>query len=129
MLDRKGASRGIVKALKNNELVAMLIDHHPKRNEKAIITKFFDEDTDFTPSSSIIAKKFNAIIIPVFIIKDKKNNLYNVEFHKAIDTSIIDNISEIMQLQVNAIENVIKDVPEEWFWFHKRWKNIKNIYL
>ncbi|HIC78941.1 MAG TPA: lipid A biosynthesis acyltransferase, partial [Sulfurovum sp.] len=38
-------------------------------------------------------------------------------------------MAKLTQLQANAMEEVIKENPKEWFWMHKRWKNtIEDIY-
>jgi KDO2-lipid IV(A) lauroyltransferase len=122
MVNKDGAIKDIIKGLKQNKLVAMLIDHHPKKSDKSTVVDFFGKKTDFTPSSALIAKKFDAVIIPTFIHKKESN--YYVEFDTPIDTKEIDSIDTIVQLQASSIEKAIRNRPREWFWFHKRWKNM-----
>ena len=52
-----------------------------------------------------------------------KNNIYEVEFVH-IDTS--GSINDIVQQYTLEIEKTIIKNPEQYFWFHKRWKSVRS---
>jgi len=131
LLSKKGAMRGMIKSLKNNRPVGLLVDQNTKDTE-GLLVDFFGKKVRHTPSVAILAKKFNAVIIPTFIFSNN-DNTYNIKFFDPIimnntkDTE--DDIFKCVQEQAKITEQVIREKPNEWFWLHKRWKNqYKNYY-
>ena len=60
----------------------------------------------------------NIPIIPVFITREDKK--YKIIFKDPIFEK---DIQKSVQLQSNVIEEMIKEKPEEWYWFHRRFKH------
>ena len=125
LLSKNGAMKGLIKALKSNRPVGLLVDQNTKSTE-GILIDFFGKKARHTPSIAILAKKFNAIIIPAFIqTNDYKN--YVIKFLNPIESKNSENYDEdilnCVQEQAFVTEQLIREKPEEWFWFHKRWKN------
>ncbi|WP_200763545.1 lipid A biosynthesis lauroyl acyltransferase [Nitrosophilus alvini] len=125
MLDKKGAMKGLINALKNGRMVGLLVDQNTAESEGVLID-FFGKKARHTPSAALLSRRFNAKIIPAFIkTEDYKN--YTITFYEPIITPKTDNADEdilkSVQMQANITEKVIRQKPDEWFWFHKRWKN------
>ena len=57
-----------------------------------------------------------------------ENGKYYLEILEPKEFSENDTIESFTQWQANIIENMIKKYPSEYYWFHKRFKNIKGIY-
>jgi len=125
LLDKKGAMKGLIKELKNNRIVGLLVDQNTAENE-GILINFFEKLARHTPTASLLAKKFNAKIIPVFIHSDNYEK-YIITFYQPIKYNNTENsqeeIKKCTQAQASITEKVIRQKPDEWFWFHKRWKN------
>lgn len=124
LLNKKGAMRGILKALKNGENVGLLVDQNTSDNEGVLIS-FFGKRARHTPAAAQFAKKTNCIIIPAFITTQDHEH-FGLTFYDPIlppsddsEQSMIDNI----QAQANITQQTIEKKPDEWFWFHRRWKN------
>ncbi len=123
MLDKKGSAKGLIKALKNGRIIGLAIDQHVPVNKGEKI-KFLGHDAVQTDSSTRIAIKTGALIIPVFFIKDDFRK-YTIKFCEAIDPLKYDNdVNKITQLQADAMSNQILEKPDDWFWQHRRWKDI-----
>lgn len=125
LLSKTGAMKGMIKALKSNRPIGLLVDQNTKDTE-GILIDFFGKKARHTPSIAILAKKFDAIIIPSFIqTNDYKE--FTIKFLEPIEienTNDYDtDIFNCVQKQALVTENIIREKPEEWFWFHKRWKN------
>lgn len=125
LLSKSGAMKGMVKSLKSNRPVGLLVDQNTKDTE-GILIDFFGKKARHTPSVAILAKKFDAVIIPAFIqTYDKKD--YVVKFFEPISIENSDNkeedIRKCVQAQADITQKIIEDKPEEWFWLHQRWKN------
>ena len=57
----------------------------------------------------------------VFFSITQNKDQYDVDFKK-INASNTLNIDQIIQEYTFELENAIKKSPEQYFWFHKRWK-------
>jgi KDO2-lipid IV(A) lauroyltransferase len=128
MLTKKDASRGLVKALKDNRILGLVIDQH---NGSGIDVNFFGHAVKQTDSTSRLALKFDALIIPVFFTMESFGK-YTAKFYEPIDPSNFknnDKITELTQVQATVIEKHILKNPDQWFWQHKRFKEYnKEIY-
>lgn len=125
ILDRKGALKGLIKALKEGKGVGMLVDQNTASQE-GILIDFFGKKARHVPTAAVLARKFDAVIIPVFVESEDKKH-FRVRFEEPIETSKSDDadkdILESVQKQAAVTERIIRQNPKEWFWFHRRWKN------
>ncbi|ADG93902.1 lipid A biosynthesis acyltransferase [Arcobacter nitrofigilis DSM 7299] len=125
LLSKSGAMKGMLQALKKNRPVGILVDQNTK-DEEGILIDFFGKKARHTPSAAVLAKKFDAVIIPAFI-KSMDNENYEIEFYESFEVANSEDkekdILECVQKQADITEEVIKSKPNEWFWLHKRWKN------
>ncbi|WP_156790532.1 lipid A biosynthesis lauroyl acyltransferase [Sulfurospirillum barnesii] len=124
LIDKKGAMRPMLKAVKEGRNIGLLVDQNTSRRA-GIIVKFFGKDVRHTPAASIMARRVSGLIVPVFISTDD-HKVYTLTFYDPIEVANTENmehdILEATQAQANVMEAVIRAKPEEWFWFHRRWK-------
>ncbi len=123
-IDKQGSVKEIIKAFKENKALGILIDQHSNA-PKAIDVEFFNKKVKFNRAVSTLADKFGAIVVPMFSYL--KNDKYILEFLKPKSFED-ETIESFTQWQATTIENMIKKHPSEYYWFHKRFKNIKGIY-
>ena len=113
---------GDIKQLKHslvrNNILVLLSDQDAKK--KGVLSKFFEIDSSTHSGAAILSKRNKSPIIYASITKIGKE--YEVEFVK-IDTS--GSISDIVQQYTSEIEKTIIKNPEQYFWFHKRWKSVR----
>jgi KDO2-lipid IV(A) lauroyltransferase len=116
---KKRSAKEILKAmLKEKRAIGILIDQRTS-NKQAPVVDFF-VPTQFNPAISKLAKATNAIVLPAFSYK--KEGKYVLEFKKPRefkDTTI----EEFTQWQADVIKEMIINHPDEYYWFHDRWKN------
>ena len=128
MLEKREAARGLVKALKDDRILGLVIDQH---NGSGIEIDFFGKKVLQTDSSSKLAIKFDALIIPVFFQRTSFGK-YDAIFYDGIEPQDFkgeNQIRELTQAQANIIEQQILKEPNQWFWQHKRFKQFhKEIY-
>jgi len=124
-LNKKSSAREIVKAFKEGKALGVLIDQH-SNSDKAVEVDFFDKKVKFNRAVSTLAKKFKAVIVPMFSYE--KDGEYYLEFLEPKEFGKNDTIESFTQWQATLIEEMIKKYPSEYYWFHKRFKNIKGIY-
>ncbi|MEK6746407.1 MAG: lauroyl acyltransferase [Pseudomonadota bacterium] len=117
---RQGAVK-IVRAIKNNEAIAMLVDQ--KMND-GISVPFFGRDAMTAPAIAELALRYDAPIIPARVIRTKGANFETIiykplEYKKTGDK---DKDAYNIMLAINQmLEGWIREHPEQWFWVHKRW--------
>lgn len=125
MLEKKGAMKGLLRAIKNKENIGLLVDQNTSEKD-GILIEFFGKLARHTPSAALIARKMDAIIIPAFITTSDYKT-YDITFYDPIITQKTDDIDEdirrSVQSQADITQKVIETKPDEWFWLHKRWKN------
>ena len=125
MLDKQGAMREMINVLKENRMLGLLVDQNTSANE-GILVDFFNKPVRHTPAAAILARRFDAVIIPAFITTENHQH-YKITFYEAIKTDKTEDkdkdIFESVQKQAKITEQIIKQKPEEWFWLHQRWKN------
>lgn len=123
MLEKKVAAKGMIKAFKQGQNVAVAIDQHIKNG---VEIDLFGKKVLATDSTARLALKFDAVIIPIFAVMNDFRN-YTIKVCEAIDPLTVefkseDKIKELTQLQNDVIENQVKNQPDQWFWQHKRFR-------
>jgi len=121
---RKKAAKEMLKAmLREKRALGILIDQYT-RSKNAVKVKFFKPDTVFNPAISKIAKATGANVVPVFCYKD--NGEYTLEFSEPrVFDRKKDTIESFTQWQADMIEKTIRRHPDQYYWFHNRWKEPK----
>ena len=114
----KSGSREILKFIKQNFSIALMID---QRVSEGVKSNFFNRLALTTSIPAQIIKKYDLEIVPVYI--ERKNKIY---FNMSIDKPIkFNNKSEIIDITNrlnNVIEKRILSNPSQWIWTHNRWK-------
>jgi KDO2-lipid IV(A) lauroyltransferase len=124
LVSKHGAMKHIIKEIKQGGSVGVLVDQNTSEDEGVLID-FFGYEARHTPVLSILAKRFNALIIPAFAYRD--GSRYMVDVHTPLEAdktlSYEEDIKRLTQAQADVTKNAIKKSPSEYFWFHRRWKN------
>ena len=122
---RNGAVKKLVKALIKKEAVSLIIDQNINSREGTEV-EFLGKKAYQSSTSAILARKFNAVIIPLAIF-NKDDYKYKIKVYKPILPIKTDDeendIKILSQLQANAISDIILEDKKQWFWPHKRFKS------
>lgn len=121
MLTKKDAGRGLVKALKENRILGLVIDQH---NRVGIDVKFFGHTVKQADSASRLAVKFDAIVLPLFFTMDSFGK-YTAKFYEPLEPKNYEGENQILdftQAQADVMQKHILNKPDQWFWQHKRFK-------
>ena len=117
---RDGA-KAIMRALRNNEHVAMLVDQ--KMND-GIAVPFFGEDAMTAPALAQMGSRFNCPIVGTRTIRTEGAH-FKIEIYPPItvpDTG--DRNADITHFMADVnklIEDWIRGYPTQWLWLHNRW--------
>ena len=127
MLDKTSAAKGMIKAFKENKTVCVVIDQYLN---SGIDIEFLGKTTKATDSTSRIALKFDAVIIPIFTLCNDFRD-WTIKVCEPIDVKTYefkseDKIKELTQIQNDILSKQILEKPDFWLWQHKRFKDVEN---
>ena len=112
-----GTAKDLLRVLRQGQALGMLIDQDTR--VQGVWVPFFGRSA-FTPvGGTRLALRTNAIVIPCF---DERlpDGSHVVRFHPALE--LPEDEVEATALMTRAIEDHIRRAPEQWVWWHKRWR-------
>jgi KDO2-lipid IV(A) lauroyltransferase len=126
VIDKKNALRSMLKRLEKNGIVYLLIDQNTIERE-AVFVKFFGETVSAVPSVSKLHRKKDIPVIPLFLHYEEDQIVLELQEElNAADICPDAEESECVRLLTQRctaiIEEKIRQHPEQWLWFHNRWK-------
>lgn len=116
---KRDAARLVIRALKNNEAVGILIDQNTSPVE-GVFVKFFGRLACAGSAFVKLAHHSGAAVIPGFALWRDREQRYVLRFYPQIQLS--GDIQQDTQAIHSAIESVIRQYPDQWMWIHRRWK-------
>jgi len=123
IIDKQGSIKKILKLFKENKIVFILMDQNTIERE-GVYVNFFNKTASTVTSVSQLYLKKDIPVLPLFLHYEK--DYIVLEFKDEIDfKKTNDNKKDVInltQLLNHKIEEEIKKYPEQWFWFHNRWK-------
>ena len=122
-ITRGSDTRDIIRMLKQNHMVGVLVDQDMK--VKGVFVDFFGKPAHTASAPALLSIRYAAPIVPMFASRDDahRHHLWIEEPLEVPDTG--DREEDIRLLTVacsRVTEDFIRDHPEEWVWFHRRWK-------
>lgn len=119
----------LVERLKKGECLIIMIDQD-SLNIRGEFLQFFGKEA-YTPiGCARLAMDTGAAVVPMYTYRNDDNTyvfkmLPEIPFeHKATD---LETIRYNTQKHNDAIEQIIREHPEQWVWMHERWKTTPEI--
>lgn len=116
----KGTSKELIKRLNNQNIIALFSDHR----DKGAIVDFFGESAKAPTGGVSLALKFD---IPLFLVYNTFNEDNSCTVHVLDEIELVktdsfkDDVINNTQNLIHKMEDVIREYPEQWMWFHDRW--------
>lgn len=112
--------RGVLTALKQNRLVAILIDQDA--HEAGAFVPFFGRPASTPKGAAIFHLKTGS---PLIFARSQRISGERCVIHlEELDTTTLEprDAEMITALATSKLEQAIRENPEQWFWMHRRWK-------
>lgn len=109
-------TRALVSTVKQGGCVGILIDQ--KYNE-GLPVEFFGRPAMTSTAPAQLARKYNAPIIPICVVRHNKTR-FRIVIEPAMNIDGMDEAA-IMLAANRIIERWIVDNPGQWLWLHRRW--------
>ncbi len=124
-VDKDDFVRGLLGAMRAGETVGILMDTN-MTPPQGVFVDFFGIPACTASGLARIALKTDAAVVPGFTVWDAKQQKYILRFEPAIELiRTTDNESDIIANTAKftkAIEEIIRQYPNQWLWVHRRWK-------
>jgi Kdo2-lipid IVA lauroyltransferase/acyltransferase len=119
LLSKRDFARSILQALRRNEPVGILVDQNASAENGAFVP-FFGSLACANLTFAKLAARSGAAVIPGFAIWNEAEHRYVLRFYPPVPISG-DAVEDTRRIQA-AIEQAIREHPDQWLWIHRRWK-------
>ena len=125
VIPKKGSLREMLRTLKRNEGVGILIDQNTTR-DAGVFVDFFGLQACTTSVLAALALRTGATVIPGVLIWDSARKIHRLRFEppvKIVQTGdsradIVENTARFNKI----LEGLVRQHPDQWLWVHRRWK-------
>ena len=124
VIDKRGALRPVLEALRRGRMVGILMDQNAARRE-GVFVEFFGHPASTSRSLALLAVRTGAPVIPIFARRAAGTG-HTVVIRPALPAPT-SNDPEAAVVELTArctaeIERAIRQAPEQWLWSHDRWR-------
>ena len=120
----ENSARAILRVLKSNQLLGILIDQNVRDNN--ILVDFFGQKAATTRSAATLSLKTGAPVIMLFARRLEGGYKFKVSLSEPVQIEktgdLEKDIFNLTQRCTSIIESRIREHPHEWLWIHRRWK-------
>jgi KDO2-lipid IV(A) lauroyltransferase len=123
LIYKQGALRRVLRALEQNEGVAVLIDQHAQSGD-AVTVEFFNRPAATTSTVAVLALRTGAPLIPVFALP-LPGGRYRLIYEHPVElppATSADPVRELTQRCTDVLEMYVRRHPHLWLWMHNRWR-------
>lgn len=119
---KAGAAWALVGTLERGGAVGMLVD---QKFAKGVPTTFFGRECRTNPLLAKLARQFDCEVYPARSIR-LPNGRYRLELNPRLELprepgGAVD-VAATCQLLNDVVEGWVRQYPEQWMWFHRRWQ-------
>jgi KDO2-lipid IV(A) lauroyltransferase len=122
---KKAAAKEAIRTLRQKGVVAIPSDQN-QTHSYGVFVDFFGKPACTTPGVARLAMLTGAAVIPAFLVREGEGARHRIEILPAVEMARSgDREADIVtntQRCSDVVEDMIRRYPEQWIWFHKRWK-------
>ena len=114
---------GAAKAMKKGKILGFLADQDA--GVDGVFLDFFGKPASTPLGPAVFARKFKAPVMPVFIVHKPDYSGHRVLIYPPLEYENTgdekENLRQLTLKMTQLLEEVIREHPDEWIWFQKRW--------
>lgn len=124
-IKKKAAAKEALRALRRHGILAIPSDQN-QTVSFGVFVDFFGKPACTTPGVARLAMLTGAPVYPVFLVRKDEGARHRIEILPEVE--IVSSGDRQADIRANTqrcsliIEQMIRRYPEQWIWFHKRWK-------
>jgi KDO2-lipid IV(A) lauroyltransferase len=124
VIPKQRAMKSLLMAARKNKVVGILLDQNVDWYE-GVFVQFLGRQACTSKGLALVAQKTGSSVVPAFSVR-QSDGRYRVIFEKELELvntgDKIRDLEENTALFSNIIEKYVRQYPDHWFWFHRRWK-------
>lgn len=126
LISKRDAARDILRAIRNGETLAILVDQNVLPRE-AVFVPFFGRPAATTSSLALFQLKTDAPVVPAFVFPEGGGR-YRVELGVPILADEFRGLAHDEAVRrataryMEVTEAAVRIQPESWLWMHDRWR-------
>jgi KDO2-lipid IV(A) lauroyltransferase len=124
-IKKKAAAKEAIRVLRAHDILVIPSDQNQTRSF-GVFVDFFGVPACTTPGAVRLSMLTGAPVLPVFLVREDEGPRHRIEVLPEVEMlSTGDRAADIRantQRCTAIIEDMIRRYPEQWIWFHKRWK-------
>jgi len=125
VIEKTDSPRRILEALAAGHAVGVLADQNASP-DNGVFVDFFGVKACASTGLARIALRTGAPVVPGFALWDESEKRYVLRFWPAIEMTVSGDPEAGVALSTqrihSALEQIIRQHPEQWLWIHRRWK-------
>ena len=124
LIPKGGSGKQIMELLKQNQIIGILSDQNVDLLE-GVFVDFFGRPACSGKGLAVMAMRSGAPVIAIFPARQKSGRYKAIvkPAIEAVNTGDYDaDIVTNTQRFTKVIEEIVREYPDQWFWFHQRWK-------
>lgn len=124
-LPKKSAAKAALRALHGHQIVAIPADQNQTRRY-GVFADLFGLPASTTPGPARLAMLSGAPVVPVFLVREGGSERHRIVVLPEVELVHTGNreadvVENTRRCNV-VFEQMLRRYPEQWIWFHKRWK-------
>jgi KDO2-lipid IV(A) lauroyltransferase len=124
LIDKRGALRGVLEALRRGYIAGVLLDQNASRRE-GVFVPFFGRPASTARSVGLLAVRTGTPVVPLFIRRIGFGR-HQLSIRPPVappspaepETAV----RELTARCTEVIEAAVRDAPDQWLWMHQRWR-------
>jgi KDO2-lipid IV(A) lauroyltransferase len=124
IIPKQHSMRKLMAALKQNKTIGILLDQNVDWYEGEFVN-FLGRMACTNKGLALIAMKTGAPVVPIFSVR-QGDGRYRIVIEKEVELintgDRVRDVQDNTTLFTNIIESYVRKHPDQWFWFHNRWK-------
>ena len=124
LIDKRGALRPVLDALRRGRLVGILLDQNTARRE-GVFVPFFGRAASTSRSLALLALRTSTPIVPIFIRREGSGRhrvVIEAPLPPPVASDLEGAVIELTARCTQKVEAAIRQAPEQWLWSHDRWR-------
>jgi len=124
LIPKGGSGKRIMELLQENQIIGILSDQNVAAYE-GVFVDFFGRPACTGVGLAVMAMRSGAPVVPAFMVRQKSGR-YKLILKPVMEAVCTDNNEADLRVNTQrftkAIEDIIREYPDQYFWFHQRWK-------
>jgi KDO2-lipid IV(A) lauroyltransferase len=124
LIPKGGSGKRVIELLKENQAIGILSDQNVAKSE-GVFVDFFGRPACTGVGLAVMAMRSGAPVVPAFMARQKSGR-YKFILKPAMEAVCTDDYEADLQVNTQRftkiVEEIVREYPDQWFWFHQRWK-------